>query len=93
MHPTVLPHSARIADQPYQHASGDWAQSTSRQDLFRKYDNLCYFKGMRADHDLPTVANYPYRRALYVEDDMLRIYQKDFSYSTGPNSFFSGGKL
>ncbi|CAH3167247.1 unnamed protein product [Porites lobata] len=22
--PTVLPHSARIADQPYQHANGDW---------------------------------------------------------------------
>ena len=44
----------------------------------------CYFKGMRADHDMPTVANYAYRRARCVEDDMLRIYQKDFSYFTGP---------
>ena len=44
----------------------------------------CYFKGMRADHDMPTVANYAYRRARCVEDDMLRIYQKDFSYSLGP---------
>ena len=33
----------------------------------------CYFKRMRADHDMPTVANYPYRRACCVEDDMLRI--------------------
>ena len=43
-------------------------------------DVECYFKGMRADHDLPTVAHYVYRRA--------RIYQKDFSYFTGPNSFY-----
>ena len=35
---------------------------------------------MRADHDLPTVAHYVYRRA--------PIYQKDFSYFTGPNSFY-----
>ena len=48
----------------------------------------CYFKGMRADHDMPTVGNYAYRRARCVEDDMLRIYQKDFSYFTGPNSFY-----
>ena len=48
----------------------------------------CYFKGMRADHDMPTVANYAYRRARCVEDDMLRIYQKDFSYFTGPNSYY-----
>ena len=50
----------------------------------------CYFKGMRADHDMPKVANYTYRRARYVEDvedDMLRVYQKDFSYFTRPNSF------
>ena len=33
----------------------------------------CYFKRMRADHDLPTVANYPYRRTCWVEDHMLRI--------------------
>ena len=47
----------------------------------------CYFKGMRADHDMPTVANYAYRRASFVEDDMLRIYQKDLSYFTtgGPD--------
>ena len=31
----------------------------------------CYFKGMRADHDLPTVAHYAYRRARCVEYDML----------------------
>ncbi|CAH3132554.1 unnamed protein product [Porites lobata] len=48
----------------------------------------CYLKGMRADHDMPTVANYAYRRARCVEDDMLRIYQKDFSYFTGPNSYY-----
>ena len=47
----------------------------------------CYFKGMRADHDLPRVAHYVYRRARCVEDDFLRIYQKYFSYFTGPNSF------
>ena len=48
----------------------------------------CYFKGMRADHDMPTVANYAYRRARCVEDDMLRIHQKDFSYqSLGPIHF------
>ena len=41
-------------------------------------DVQCYFKGMQADHDLPRVAHYVYRRAS-VEDDMLRIYQKDFS--------------
>ena len=29
----------------------------------------CYFKGVQADHDMPTVANYAYRRARCVEDD------------------------
>ena len=48
----------------------------------------CYFKEIRADHDMPTVANYAYRRACCVEDCMLCIYQKDFSYFTGPNSFY-----
>ena len=48
----------------------------------------CYFKGMRADHDLPTVAPYSYRRACCVQYDMLPICQKDFSYFTGPNSFY-----
>ncbi|CAH3181803.1 unnamed protein product, partial [Porites lobata] len=81
MHPTVLPHSARIADQPYQHANGDWAYMTT-------LGVECYFKGMRADHDMPTVANYAYRKARCVEDDMLRIYQKNFSYFTGPNSYY-----
>ena len=47
-----------------------------------------YFKGMRADHNMPTVANYAYRRSRCVEDDMLRIYQKDFSHFTGPKSFY-----
>ena len=47
----------------------------------------CYFKGMRAGHDLPTVAHYFYRRARCVEDDFLRIYQKYFSYFTWPISF------
>ena len=50
----------------------------------------CFFKGMRADHDLPTVVNYPFRRARCVQDDMFYIYQKDFSYFTGPNSFYPG---
>ena len=35
----------------------------------------CYFKRMRADHDMPTVANYAYRRARCVEGDMLHISQ------------------
>ena len=48
----------------------------------------CFFKGMRADHDMPTMDNYAFRRARCVQDDMLRIYQKDFSYFTGPNSFY-----
>ena len=48
----------------------------------------CYFKEMQADHDMPTVANYAYRRARCGEDDMLHIYQKDFSYFTGPSSFY-----
>ena len=33
----------------------------------------CFFKGIRVDHDMPTVANYPFRRARCVQDDMLRI--------------------
>ena len=33
----------------------------------------CYFKGMRAAHDMLTVTNYADRRARCVEDDMLRI--------------------
>ncbi|PFX11911.1 hypothetical protein AWC38_SpisGene24212 [Stylophora pistillata] len=45
-----------------------------------------YFKGMQADQDMPTGAKYAYRKARCVEDDMLHIYQKDF---TGPNSFYS----
>lgn len=48
----------------------------------------CYFKGMEADHDMPTVVNYAYRRARCVEDDMLLSNQKDFSYFTVPNSFY-----
>ena len=39
-------------------------------------DVECFFKGMRADHDMPTMIGYAYRRARCVEDDMLRIYQK-----------------
>ena len=39
----------------------------------------CFFKGMRADHDMPTVTNYAYRRAHCVQDGMLRIYQGEFS--------------
>lgn len=33
----------------------------------------CYCKGMRADRDMPTVANFVYRREHCVEDNMLRI--------------------
>ena len=29
----------------------------------------CFFKGMQADHDMPTVANYAYRRARCIEGD------------------------
>ena len=45
---------------------------------------------MQADHDMPTVANYAYSRTRCVEDDMLRIYQKDFSYFTGPEKIIIG---
>lgn len=38
----------------------------------------CFLEGMRADYDMPTVANYAYRRARCVQDDILRIYQRDF---------------
>lgn len=48
----------------------------------------CFFKAMRADHDMPTVAGYAYKRARCVKDDMMRMYQKSFSYFTGPNSFY-----
>ncbi|XP_048578209.1 uncharacterized protein LOC125559931 [Nematostella vectensis] len=48
----------------------------------------CIFKAMRADYDMPTMVEYAYRRARCVEDDMLRIYQKHFTYFTGPNSFY-----
>ena len=47
----------------------------------------CYFKGIRADHDMPTVTNYAYRRARCVEDDKLRIYQRDSHISLGPIHF------
>ena len=47
----------------------------------------CFFKAIRADHDMPTVAGYAYKRARCVKDDMMRIYQKSFSYFTRPNSF------
>ena len=37
---------------------------------------------------MPTVTNYAYRRARRVQDGMLRIYQGELSYFTGPNSFY-----
>ena len=49
-----------------------------------------YFKGMRAHHNRPIVANYACGRARCVEDDMLHIYQKDFSSFTEPTSFYLG---
>lgn len=92
MRPTILPHSAGIADQLYQHANGDWVSSHLLDRIcFEVMTTLgveCYFKGMRADHDMTTVANYAYGRARCVEDDILRIYQKDFLYFIGPNSFY-----
>ena len=48
----------------------------------------CFFKAMRADHDMPTVAGYAYKRACCVKDDMMHIYQKRFSYFMGPNYFY-----
>ena len=47
-----------------------------------------FFKGMRADHDIPTVLQYGYKRARCVQDNMMRIYQRHFSYFTCPNSFY-----
>ena len=34
----------------------------------------CYFKGMRADHDMPTVANYAYRTARCVKDSTYAVH-------------------
>ena len=61
------------------------------QSVMAGYANIyanSFFKGMRADHDMPTVIGYAYRRGRCVEDDMLRIYQKHFSYFIGPNSYY-----
>ena len=89
MHPAVIPHSARIAERPYQHANWDSGHSHLLDKIcFENITTLCVdaiSKEMRADHDMPIVANYAYRRARCVEDDMLRIYLKGFSYFTGPN--------
>ena len=45
-----------------------------------------FFKGMPSDYNMPTVLQFAYRRAQSVKDNMLRIYEKIFSYFTGPNS-------
>ena len=37
---------------------------------------------------MPTVLQYGYKRARGVQDNMMRIYQKHFSYFTCPNSFY-----
>ena len=91
MYPTVLPHSVRIADRPY-HALTEINSHLLDRICFEGMTTLgvkCFFKGMRADHDMPTVASYAYcRRARCVEDDMMRIYKADFSYFTWPNSFY-----
>ncbi|KXJ14079.1 hypothetical protein AC249_AIPGENE20291 [Exaiptasia diaphana] len=42
---------------------------------------------MRADHDMPTVAQYGYRRSRCVEDNASHS-TKHFSYFTGPNSHY-----
>ena len=44
-------------------------------------DVECYFKGMRADHDLPTVAHYVYRRAAHLSEGFLIFYWTQFILS------------
>ena len=49
----------------------------------------CFFKAMKVDHDMATIAGYAYKKVRCVIDDMMRIYQlKSFSYFTGQNSFY-----
>ena len=49
----------------------------------------CFFKAMKADHDMPTVAGYANKKARCAKEDMMRIYQlNSFSYFTGPNFFY-----
>ena len=47
-----------------------------------------FFSGIRADHDMPTVVEYAYKRARCVQDNIIRIYQKNFSYFIGPSSYY-----
>ena len=69
MHPTVLPHSAGIADQPYQHAYGDWAWSPSGQDLFRKYENFGLGMLIQRNTSRPRLA---YNGSLRLQKSALR---------------------
>jgi len=47
----------------------------------------CLFKGMRADHDMPTVANYAYRRArsVPISGRFLIFYWAQFIFSGEDN--------
>ena len=53
-----------------------WHSHVLDRICFKSITNMgveSYFKRMRADHGMPTVANYPNRRVRCVEGDMLRI--------------------
>jgi len=94
IYPTVLPHSVRIVDRPY-HALTEIGHSHLLDRIcFESMTTLgvkCFFEGMRADHDMPTVASYAYcRKARCVEDDVIRIYQADFSYFAWAQFVLSG---
>ena len=41
-----------------------------------------------SDHYMPTVLQYGYWKARCVQDNIMRIHQKDFLYFTGPNLFY-----
>ena len=92
MRPTVLPNNARLRLTSLTTTLTEIGRSHLLDRIcFESVTTLgmeCYLKGMQADHDMPTVANYACRRTRCVEDDMLRIYQNDFAYFTGPNSFY-----
>ena len=72
MHPTVHPHSASFTNTLTEIGHGHLLGRICFESM-TTFGVECYFKGMRADQDLPTVAHYAYRRARCVEYDMLPI--------------------
>ena len=84
-------HCSRVPDQLIQYHQRNWHGKLLDGIQFESLTTLAvesFFKGMRADHDIPRVLQYAHRRARCVNDNMLRIYQKIFFYFTGPNSYY-----